>query len=145
MRGRRRAAALAGVLLAALWYLRDPAWVAGQTTGMWDWERAADGTRYRWANSNASFFVPSDASEARVRLSTTFDEHGSEPMVVSVSVDDVRCARVLLTAPEWHEIVIPLPPRGSRRERRIDVRANRARDELHAVRISDVQLTRAPR
>ena len=144
-RASRRLAIVAALLAVALWYLRDPAWIAGQTTGMWDWERDAQGTRYRWANSHASFFVPSDASEARVRVSTTFDAHGKEPMLVSVSIDDVRAGRVLLTDTGWHELVIPLPPRGPRRERRIDVRTNGAREDLRAVRIADVQLTRVSR
>jgi hypothetical protein len=141
----RRVAIVAVVLAAALWYLRDPAWVAGQTTGLWDWETDAAGVRYRWATSHASFFVSSDASEARVRVSTTFDEYGREPMLVSVSVDDLRAGRVLLTDAAWHEIVIPLPPRGSRRERRIDVRTNGAREDLRAIRIGDVRLTPAQR
>jgi hypothetical protein len=140
-----RVAVFAALLAATVWYLRDPAWIAGQTTGMWDWEQGADGSRYRWANSHASFFVTSDASEARVRVSTTFDEHGREPLLVSAAVDDVRTGRVLLIDSSWRELVIPLPPPGSRRERRIDIRTNGAREDLRAIRISDVQLTRAQR
>lgn len=132
----------AGVLAATLWYLRDPAWIAGQTTGMWDWEQSRDGTRFRWANSHASFFVPSDASEALLPIATTFDEHGTQPMFVTIAVDDIRAARVLLTDAEWRDVVVPLPPGGSRREHRIDIRTNLTRDDNRAVRVGQVRLRR---
>ena len=59
---------IAALLAVSLWYLRDPAWIAGQTTGMGDWQQDADGIRYRWANSHASFFVPSDATAAKAHF-----------------------------------------------------------------------------
>jgi len=94
--------AVGGILIAGvLWYLRDPSWIASQTTGLFDWEQAADGTRFRWAGPHASFFVPSDASEAHLRIATTFDEHGAEPMLVTISVDDVRTARLVITDAAW--------------------------------------------
>lgn len=145
IRRRHRVVVIAALLAASLWYLRDPAWIAGQTTGMWDWQQDADGIRYRWATSHASFFVPSDATEAHMRLATTFDEHGREPMLVSISVDDVLAARVVLTDGSWRDVTVPLPAGGTRRERRIDVRTNGVREDLHAIRISEAQLTRAPR
>lgn len=144
-RAARRLAIVAVLLTAALWYLRDPAWIAGQTTGMWDWQEDSGGTRYRWANSHASFFVSSDASEARFRIATTFDDHGREPLLVTVSVDDVHAARLVLTDAAWHDVAITLPARGSRRERRIDVRTNGTREDNRAIRISEPQLTEAPR
>jgi hypothetical protein len=140
-----RVGIVAALIIATLWYLRDPRWIAGQTTGMWGWEQDADGTRYRWASSHASFFVPSDASEARVRISTTFGERGGEVLLVTVSVDDVRAARVLLTDAAWHDVVIRLPPRGSRRERRIDIRTNGTREDNRAIRIGEARLTPTPR
>ena len=145
MKNRRVWIAVGGILLAGvLWYLRDPSWIANQTTGMWDWEQAADGTRFRWTASHASFFVPSDASDAHLRISTTFDEPGAQPMLVTISVDDVREARLVLTDSAWHEVIVPLGPQGSRRARRIDIRSNLAREDNHAVRLGDVHLTRAP-
>jgi hypothetical protein len=129
-------------LTGALWYLRDPAWIAGQTTGMWDREQGADGTWYRWTNSHASFFVPSDATLARLRVSTTFDANGSQPMIVTVSIDDARAARIVLTDASWHDIVVALPPRGSRHERRIDIRTNTVRADNRGARVADVELTR---
>jgi hypothetical protein len=144
-RASRRLAIVAVLVAATLWYLRDPAWIANQTTGMWDWEQDAGGMRYRWTNSHASFFVPSDATQAHMRVATTFDEHGREPMLVTISVDDVLAARVVLTDASWREVAVPLPTRGSRHQRRIDVRTNGTREDLHAIRISEAELTRAPR
>jgi hypothetical protein len=137
--------AVGGILLAGvLWYLRDPSWIADQTTGMWDWEQAADGTRFRWTTSHASFFVPSDASEAHLRISTTFDEPGAQPMLVTISVDDVREARLVLSDSAWHDVIVPLRPHGSRRQRRIDIRSNVERQDNRAIRLGDVLLTREP-
>jgi hypothetical protein len=139
----RSFAAGVGLFLAlagALWYLRDPAWIGTQSTGMWDREHGPDGTWYRWTNSHASFFVPSDARAARLRVSTTFDANGSQPMIVTVSIDDVRAATIALTDASWHEIVLPLPPKGSRHERRIDVRTNIVRADNRGVRVADVEL-----
>ncbi|HEX6464006.1 MAG TPA: hypothetical protein VFZ98_06130 [Vicinamibacterales bacterium] len=135
--------AVAGALLAgALWYLRDPPWIAGQTTGMWDWEQAADGTRFRWTTSHASFFVPSDASEATLRIATTFDDPGAQPILVTISVDDARAARLVLMDAAWHEVIVPLYPRGSRHQRRIDLRTNLTREDNRALRLGEVHLTR---
>jgi hypothetical protein len=142
---RRGWTAVGGILIAGvLWYLRDPSWIASQTTGLFDWEQAADGTRFRWAAPHASFFVPSDASEAHLRIATTFDEHGAEPMLVTISVDDVRTARLVITDAAWREVIVPLPPQGSRHERRIDIHANPTREDNRAVRLGGVNLTRAP-
>jgi hypothetical protein len=129
-------------LAGALWYLRDPGWIAAQTTGMWDREQGPDGVWYRWTNSHASFFVPSDATSARLRVSTTFDANGSQPMIVTVSIDDARAAMIALTDASWHDIIVSLPPKGSRHERRIDVRTNRVRADNRGVRLAAVELTR---
>lgn len=140
MRPRYGIAAIVIVLIVVLAYLRDPSWIALQTTGMWDREQAADGSWYRWANSHASFFVRADAATVRLRLSTTFDAGDVEPMIVTVSIDDVRAAGLLLTDAGWHDLVIAVPPKGWRRERRIDIRTNRVRADNRAVRIADVEL-----
>jgi len=142
MRSRYGIVAVVAVLAGVLGYLRDPAWIASQTTGMWDREQGPDGSWYRWTNSHASFFVPADASAARLRLSTTFDADDAEPILVTVSVDDVRAARLVLADAGWHDLVVALPPKGSRRERRIDIRTNRVRAGNRGVRVADVQLMR---
>ena len=130
---RRAVAAGALVVLAvgALWYLRDPAWLIDQTTGLRAPERAADGTVYRWSGGHASFFVPSDAHDAPHSALDDVrrrEPAAIEPMMVTFTIDDERAGRILLTGPEWQEVALPMPPPGSRRVRRIDVGpASRAR------------------
>ena len=98
-------AAVAG----ALWYLRDPAWVAGQSTGLRPWQQAADGTRYRWSGRHASFFVTSDAARIIVPVATTFRTPADTPMIVTFSIDDSRGTRVLLTNASWTPVTLDMP------------------------------------
>ncbi|MEO6237461.1 MAG: hypothetical protein ABIQ52_10725 [Vicinamibacterales bacterium] len=139
-----RARVLIAVLLVSgtLWYLRDPAWLATQTTGLRGWQRSADGTRYRWSGGHASFFVPSDARTIKVPVATTFDAGGAEPMVVTFSVDGRRAARVLLAAPGWQEVTLPMPSPGSRRVRRVDVQATSTREGNRGVQLGELQISR---
>ena len=137
-------AATALLLAAALWYLRDPAWLATQTTGLRAPERAPDGTTFRWSGGHASFFVPSDARHVRIPVSTIFDSRmarGDESMMVTFTIDDVRAGRVLLSVPSIREVVLDLPPPGSRRVRRIDVRTSLTRDGNHGVKIGEVMVS----
>jgi hypothetical protein len=135
--------ALVAALAGTLWYLRDPAWLIDQTTGLRPAERAPDGSVFRWSGGHASFFVPSDATAIRIPLATTFDARGAAPMVVTVFVDDVRAGRVLLTDDRWQSLTIPLPPRGSRRVWRIDIRTSVVREDNHGVKLGEVQVIRA--
>ena len=112
---------LLAVLGGVLWYLRDPSWLIGQTTGFRPAERTPDGAVYRWSGGHASFFVPSDERVARIPIATTFDSRGAEPMVVTFWWT-MPARRVGLTDASWQEVPIPLPPPGSRRVRRIDIR-----------------------
>jgi hypothetical protein len=143
MRGRSVTAAILIVCAcAALWYLRDPAWLITETTGLRGWERSADGTRFRWSGGHASFFVPSDERVVRIPVATTFDAHGSEPMLVTFTIDGTRAGRVLLTDGAWQEVTLPLPPRGSRRVRRIDVRTTVTREDNHGVQLGEAKVSR---
>jgi hypothetical protein len=130
--------ALAGVLV----YLRDPPWLLTMSSGLRDWERAPDGARVRWAGPHASFFVPADAWNVRLRLRTTFDRPGDSPIAVSISIDDQPVDRLVLSDPSWRESVVRLPARGSRQVRRVDVRADRAREDNRAVQIGEVVVTK---
>ena len=124
--------------VAALWYLRDPAWLIDQTTGLRPWQRESDGRVVRWSGGHASFFVPADAGDVRVPVSTTFDDRepgGDRPMIVTFTIDDRRAARVLLTDATWREVVLTLPSPAGRRVRRVDVRTNITRTDNHGVRI----------
>ena len=142
---RRRVAAWLLVAMGtagALWYLRDPAWLADQTTGLRKWERAADGTRYRWSGRHASFFVAADATRIVVPLATTFDTPEDAQMIVTFSIDDRRAARVLLTNASWTAVTLEMPARGSRRVRRIDVRTSVTREGNHGVMIGEILVNR---
>jgi hypothetical protein len=127
-------------LAGALAYLRDPPWLLGMTSGLRGWETARDGQRVRWAGAHASFFVPSNAESVRIPLRTTFDRVGEWPIAVAISVDDRPAGRLILSDTAWRESVIRLPPPGSRRVRRIDIRADRARDDNHAVQLGEITI-----
>jgi hypothetical protein len=132
------AAALA--LVTALAYLRDPPWLISQTSGLHPWEQRAGAPRFRWSGAHASFFVPADAGTFEIPLSTTFDDHDDKPMMVTVAVDGDTAARLVLTDDAWTRVRITLPPAGSRKVRRIDIRTNVTRDGNRGVRVGDIQL-----
>ena len=134
-------ATIALLLAGSLWYLRDPAWLATQTTGLREWRRAADGSRFRWSGGHASFFVPSDARQVRIPVSTIFDARmprGDEPMLVTFTIDDVPAGRVVLTDTSVQQATLTMPAPGSRRVRRIDVRTSLTREGNHGVMIGEV-------
>jgi hypothetical protein len=142
---RRRLFAAAILVVCAgggLWYLRDPAWLITQTTGLRNWERAAGGMRFRWSGGHASFFVPSDEQLVRIPVATTFDARGSQPMMVTFTIDGARAGRVLLTDEAWQEVTLLLPPRGSRRVRRVDVRTSVTREDSHGVQLGELKVSR---
>jgi hypothetical protein len=145
-RGSRKRLLIASVLAllalaGALAYLRDPPWLLTMSSGLRDWETAPDGARFRWAGPHASFFVRADARDMRLRLRTTFDRPGEWPIAVSISIDDELVDRLVLSDPSWRESAVRLPAGGSRRVRRVDVRADRAREDNRAVQLGEVVLT----
>ena len=129
-------AALAG--LAALAYLRDPPWLISQTTGLRRWEQRPGTPRYRWSGGHASFFVRADAGTFDMPMSTTFDARDERPMMVTVTVDDETAARVVLTGADWTRVRIRLPPPGSRKVRRIEIRTSVTREGNYGVRVGEI-------
>jgi len=140
----RRTAATTIVLLAcaaaALTYLRDPPWLLGVESGFRGWQQDADGRRWRWTSGHASFFVPSTASEVRIPLRTVFDQPADWPITISIAIDDRPADRITLSEEGWHASTLQLPPRGPRRVRRIDIRADRARAGNRAVQVGEVNV-----
>jgi hypothetical protein len=126
---------------AAILYLRDPPWLISYTTGLRAWERADDGTRFRWSVSHASFFVPSDAGTVLLPVSTTFAAGDDKPMLVTITIDDERAARVLLEDAQWKQVTLTLPKPGSRRVRRVDVRTSLTREDYRGVRIGELKVS----
>ena len=128
-------------LAAGIWYLRDPPWLISYTTGLRAWQRAEDGTAFRWSTSHASFFVPADAGALLIPVSTTFGAAGDKPMVVTVTIDDDRAARVLLEDAQWKQVTVPLPKPGRRRVRRVDIRTSVTRDDYVGVRVGELKVS----
>jgi hypothetical protein len=132
------AAALA--VVAALAYLRDPPWLISQASGLHEWLHPPGQPRYRWSGGHASFFVRADIGTFDIPVSTTFDLPEDAPMMVTVSVDGNTAARVVLTDASWQRVRVALPPQGSRRVRRIDVRTNVTRDNNRGVRVAEIAI-----
>ncbi len=127
------------VAIAGLVYLRDPAWLLRTESGFGPWEVDQNGTRFRWMGGHASFFVRSDAPGVTIPLRTTFNE-GDRPIVVSISIDDRSVDRVVLTDGDWRHSSVRMPPRGTRRACRIDIRADRTRTGNRAVQVGEIQI-----
>ena len=127
---------------AAFAYLRDPPWLISQTSGLHEWLHPPGQPRYRWSGGHASFFVRADAGIFDIPVSTTFDPPGDTPMMVTVSVDGDTAARIVLTDGSWQRVRIALPPPGSRKVRRIDVRTNVTRDNNRGVRVGEIELVK---
>jgi hypothetical protein len=143
MRRRMLAAAVAIACGAGvLWYLRDPPWLITHTSGLRAWEPGAEGRPFRWSGRRASFFVPSDVRAVQVPVATTFDARGSEPMMVTFSIDGSRAGRVALTDAGWQEVTLAMPPRGSRQVRRVDVRTSVTREGNYGVRLGALKVSR---
>lgn len=122
--------------IAALAYLRDPPWLLAYSSGLTEWEAADDGTRVRGAGAHASFFVSADARDFRLRMRRIFEKPDDWPVTVSVSLDDVPVDRLVLSDGAWREITIRMPPRGTRRVRRVDVRSDRTRADHRALQLT---------
>ena len=142
MKGRYVFLAIVAVVLAAgmAAYLRDPAWLLSTTSGMRGWETDERGINVRWMGGHASFFVPADARSLEIPLRTAFDRPDDWPVTLSVSIDDRPADQLVLADGRWHRIVLVMPPRGTRKVRRIDVRADRTRDDNRGAALGEIQV-----
>jgi hypothetical protein len=140
-RGRTMLAGLlvAAVVIAAAGYLRDPPWLLSITSGLRTWESDRDGRRFRWMGGHASLFVPSGARVIEIPVHTTFESPADWPVTVNVAVDDRPGDRLVLSDGKWHTILLRLPPAGSRRVRRIDIRVDRTRGDNRGAAIGEVR------
>ena len=132
-------------VIAAGWYLYDPPWVAGVTSGLRDWEEDPPGTRFRWSAGRASFFVPSAATEVTLPLRAVFPDVSSrgKPVIVGIGVDGRWLADIALDRPEaWSYPTLPLPRRETlRRYRRVDLRVSRTVGMLNlGVQVGEARL-----
>jgi hypothetical protein len=143
----KRFALIVVVLAGALIYLREPAWMAGVTSGLSDWQGPA-GARFRWTTGHASFFVPGDAAAITLPLKAMFASPGGGPVTVDVSVNDRWLAAIELRDPSaWVRTTLPLPRKTtSRRFQRIDLRVSRTVGGLNrGVQLGEVELQRSKR
>jgi hypothetical protein len=128
---------LAVALIATLLYLRDPPWLLSTTSGLRGWED--DGaTRFRWMGGHASLFVPASARSIEIPLRTTFKQPGDWPITVRVSIDDRLSDQLVLGDAGWHSIVLRMPPPGSRKVRRVDIRVDRTRDDNYGAAVGEI-------
>lgn len=128
-------------LVVLLGWLRDPAWLAGMTSGIGSWTRDEAGVAGRWTTGRASFFVPSDARAVRIPLRTVFENPNDWNVTVSIAIDDRPAERLALDSNDWRTVEIRLPPPGSRRHRRVDIHVDRLRDD-RGVFLGEVEIVR---
>ena len=127
------------VMAGALAYLRDPPWLAQIESGFDRWQTAEGDFPFRRIAGHASFFVPSAATSVVVPVRTTFQP--GEPAVRMVfSIDDRAADEILLTDDTWHAVILRLPPAGTRRHRRIDIRADRLRADQRSAQIGQIKV-----
>jgi hypothetical protein len=140
MRKRLLLLAAAMLAIAAIAYLHDPEWLINVESGFRGWETATDGTRYRWTNGHASFFVLSDASTAEIPVRTTVSTASDVPVLVTLTIDDRLADQLVLNDDGWQRVKLRLPVPGSRRVRRIDIRVNRTKTGNRGVQVGEVMV-----
>ena len=144
MRTRLVARVMLGVAIAgALAYLYDPPWIGRVTSGLRDWEQDEAGTRYRWTNGHATFFVPREATAMTVPLRAVYPSPAGGPVAVDLSIDDRWLARLELADPgAWLRSTLSLSwVRTHRRYRRVDLRVGRVVTSFNrGVQLGEVEL-----
>ena len=120
-----RVAVVVAIIVAALAYLRDPPWLLSYTHGFIDDRSRAEPVR--WTTGHAAFFVPADLRAVRLRMRDVKLDPADWPISVVITIDDRTVDHVRFDDEGWREIVLRLPPRGSRNARRIDIKLDRTR------------------
>ena len=129
------------ILVAALAYLRDPPWLADQTSGLGRPEQDESGTHYRWTAARAMFFVPSATERVLLPMRSPDDATAAWPVTVTVSVDDRPVAALTLRDQEWRTLEVGIPSTAtSRRVRRVDLKLDRVHAHQRGVQLGDVQI-----
>jgi hypothetical protein len=142
---RTRLAASASALalaIAALAYLRDPLWLAAMESGFRAWHTSSDGTRYRSMAGHASFFVPADARAIVIPARMPFADRLDPPVEIAIAIDDRPADAFVLRDDAWRRTEVRLPPPGTRKLRRIDIRVDRLRPGLRGADIGEVTIVR---
>jgi hypothetical protein len=129
----------AAVVIAVLAYLRDPPWLIGIESGFRGWQNGEGGVRYRWTDGHASFFVPSSAPSITFPARVTFDSRDDPPVLVSIAIDDRPADAFELRDDRWLTRRLVMPPPGTRRVRRIDIRVDRLRSGNRGIQLGEVE------
>ncbi len=145
MNGARLAKLAVTVMLVvgAAWYLYDPPWVGGLTSGIRDWEEDPPGTRFRWTAGRANFYVPSDAMEMTLPVRALLPSPDGGPVTVRVTVDDRFVTTIVLSdIRQWAVVTLPLPRQTSRRRyRRVELYVSRTVGEFNlGVQLGEIRL-----
>lgn len=144
MNVRYLAIALAGLVVLAMWHLRDPSWLATHSSGMKAWQMTDEGIRARWAGSSASFFIPADVRSFELPLRDVKDEPADRPITVTIRIDDRPVSALTLADESWHVLKVPVPEVWtSRRFRRVDVKLDRLRVHHRGIQVGEPKLVRA--
>lgn len=109
-------------VIAALWSLRDPAWLGGYTRGLFPPGVDESGRTTRWTGGRASFYVPASASRVSIDLAGELETG----VIVSIYVDGQRAARVQVFR-AWQNVTVTASSMRatSRRHRRVDIQVSR--------------------
>jgi hypothetical protein len=127
--------AAATLVVAALAYLRDPPWLLQVASGLSRWETDRDGTRYRWTNGHASFFVPSSAEVVTFRLRAPKDDPRDWPITATITIDDRPADVLKVNDDDWTPVRLRMPSRAARNARRIDIKLDRVRSQNRGVQL----------
>ncbi|HSK08940.1 MAG TPA: hypothetical protein VK911_05145 [Vicinamibacterales bacterium] len=130
------------VLAAVLAYLRDPPWVGAITSGLRAWRQDAEGTRFRWTNGHATFYVPAAAASMTLPLRAGVTRpQGAATVTVLVDGRWVG-ARRLEDPGQWESLTVPLDRQpATRRFRRVEVRVDEVAVEGNlGVQLGEVAL-----
>ena len=136
MTGWTRLIAGAFVLGVLLGYLRDPPWILRHTYGLHAAEVQSDGTTVRWTRGHAAIHVPSDLRSVIMPLRSIRESPSDWPITALITVDDVPAERVTFQDEAWQIVAVRLPPRGSRRARRIDIKLDRVRSDNLGIQLA---------
>ena len=93
--------------------------------GLYEWETAEDGRRFRWTEGYASLFVPADVTRVSVPARVPIDRRAITPMGVEVASGGVLLGRTRV-GDSWTTLVVALPEMSPPAKlKRIDLKVDR--------------------
>jgi hypothetical protein len=125
---------------------------AGASSGLFEWNTDADGTRWRWSAPRATVFVDRRAQIIEIPLSGRPSSDLRQEVEIRI---DGRLANRIAVGPDWHRLRTLLPPKASTEPHRIDLVVSPAwipaevlpgsQDRrAHGVRIGEIAIVKGP-